>query len=81
MVDGTNGKLWRSPYVSVPEVLAISIGLVLVCELPSGRRFGVPLTEISPTSEVHDAGHRGTLSVLRWFAEYHELPVAVASEG
>ena len=66
---------WQSAYVSVPDVLAISTGLVLVCELPSGRRFGVPFNEIGSTSEVLEPGHRGTLSVPRWFAEYHKLPV------
>jgi hypothetical protein len=66
---------WQSVYTSVVDVLAISRGLVLICELPGGRRFGVPLDQISSRSEVREPGHRGTLTVLRWFAEYHELPV------
>jgi len=73
LVDENNGNPWQ--HVSVPDVLAISNGLVLICALPSGRRFGVPFGEIGSRSEVREAGHRGILSVPRWFAEYHQLPV------
>ena len=69
-----NGKLERGECVSVSDVLAVSNGMVLICELPSGRRIGVPFDQIGPESEVRKPGDRGTLSVLCWFAELHELP-------
>ena len=68
-----NGKLQPGEYVSVPDVLAISNGMVLICELPDGRRIGVPVDQIGPSSEVRLPGERGTLSVLRWFAQEHGL--------
>ena len=49
-------------------------GMVLICELPSGRRVGVPFDQIGPESEVRKPGDRGTLSVLCGFAEVHKLP-------
>ena len=68
-----NRKLEPGDFVAVPNVLAVSNGIVLICALPSGRRIGVPFDQIGPTSEVWKPGDRGTLSVLRWFAQEHEL--------
>ena len=73
---GNNGKLERGECVSVSDVLAVSNGMVLICELPSGRRIGVPFDQIGPESEVRKPGDRGTLSVLCWFARLHKLPTA-----
>ena len=70
---GNNRKLELGEYVSVPDVLAVSNGMVFICELPGGRRIGVPFGQIGPTSEVRKPGERGILSVLRWFAEEHKL--------
>ena len=67
-------KLEPGDFVTVPNVLAVSNGMVLICELPGGRRIGVPFGQIGPTSEVRKPGDRGILSVLRWFAEEHKLP-------
>jgi hypothetical protein len=69
-----NGKLELDEYVSVPGVLAVSNGIVLICELRDGRRIGVPIDQIGPTSEVRMPGERGILSVARWFAQEHGLP-------
>jgi hypothetical protein len=75
---GNNGKLEQREYVSVPDVLAVSNGMVLICELPGGRRIGVPFDQIGTTSEVRKPGERGLLSVLRWFAEEHKLPTTAS---
>ena len=69
-----NRKLEPAEFASVPNVLAVSKGIVLICALPDGRRIGVPFDQIGPTSEVRTPGERGTLSVLRWFAQEHGLP-------
>jgi hypothetical protein len=72
-MHANNGKLEWGEWVSVSDVLAISNGMVLICELPNGRRIGVPFHQIGPESEVRKPGDRGTLSVLRWFGELHRL--------
>jgi hypothetical protein len=48
--------------VSIENVLAISDGLALICEV-NGRRCGVPLRLISWTSEVKSPGDRGRLVI------------------
>ena len=49
--------------VAIPAVRAISDGLALICELPDGRRIGVPKALIDPTSEVRRPGDYGTLFI------------------
>jgi hypothetical protein len=60
-------------FVVVPNVKAISNGIVLICALPDGRRFGVPSVYIGEQSEVRHPGDHGALAVVRWFAEDHCL--------
>ena len=62
-------------FVVVPRVRAISNGLALICELSDGRRFGVPFDCIGKQSEVRHPGEHGAITVLRWFAEEHRLPI------
>ena len=61
-------------FVLVANVRALSNGLALMCALGDGRRFGVPSDCIGEQSEVRRPGDQGTLAVLSWFAELHELP-------
>jgi hypothetical protein len=58
-------------HVSVPHVRAISDGLALICELPDGRRVGVPVTWIALKSQVRRPGDYGTLVIPRYLA--HDL--------
>ena len=48
--------------VTVEDVLAVSDGPVLVCEI-AGRRVGIPYACIEAGSEVHGAGDRGKLVI------------------
>jgi len=61
-------------FVLVANVRALSNGLALLCAVDDGRRFGVPSYCIGEHSDVRRPGDHGTLAVLRWFAELHELP-------
>lgn len=70
-------KAGPEDFVLVTNVRAISNGLSLICALGDGRRFGVPSDYIGAESEVRLPGDHGTLSVLRWFAEAQQLPIAV----
>jgi hypothetical protein len=72
-----NPKPRPQDFVLVPNVRALSNGLALLCALDDGRRFGVPSDCIGERSEVRRAGDQGTLAVLSWFAEAHQLPIAV----
>ena len=45
-------KVSPEEFVVVPDVKAISNGIVLICALPDGRRFGVPSGYIGEQSEV-----------------------------
>jgi hypothetical protein len=69
----------RTPddYVLVPNVKALTNGLSLICALDDGRCFGLPLDCIGAQSEVWRPGDCGTLSVLKWFADEHQLPTTV----
>jgi hypothetical protein len=58
----------RNVLVTIPNVLAISDGLVLVCER-KGRRFRVPVTNIAPESQVRFPADYGNLVIPRWLAE------------
>jgi hypothetical protein len=62
----------REAYVVVPNVRAVSNGLVLFCALEDGRSFGVPANRIGPESDVRVPGDNGALTVRRWFALEHE---------
>jgi hypothetical protein len=66
----------REDFVSIPDVRAISNGLSLICALNDGRRFGVPADCIWEQSEVRRPGDHGILTVLRWFADLHQLSPA-----
>jgi hypothetical protein len=70
-------KARQEDFVLVPNVRAISNGLVLFCALDDGRRFGVPSHCIWEGSAVRRPGDHGTLAVLSWFAEAHQLPTVV----
>ena len=52
-----------SNIVGIPSVRAISDGLALICELPDGRRVGVPKALIEPASEVRQVGDYGMLLI------------------
>ncbi|HEY2386727.1 MAG TPA: hypothetical protein VGK30_07175 [Candidatus Binatia bacterium] len=54
--------------VRVPDVRAVSDGLVLICELPDKRRVGVPRLMIDLDSEVQQPGDYGTLVIPRRLA-------------
>ena len=64
----------REEFVTVPNVRAVSNGLVLFCALEDGRSFGVPSHCIAPQSAVRVPGDYGPLLVRRWFAVEHQLP-------
>jgi hypothetical protein len=81
MASGMYGLMERpeprlEDFVLVPNVRAISNGLTLICALDDDRRFGVPSDCIGEQSEVRRPGDYGTLAVLIWFAETHQLPTA-----
>ena len=63
-------------WVAVEDVRAVSDGLVLMCEA-HGKRFGVPLNQIAPQSQVHRPGDYGTLVIHREFA----LQAGFATDG
>ena len=56
-------------FVTVAHVEAISDGLALICQLPDGRRIGVPPFAIAPASQVRKPGDRGTLLLQRHVAQ------------
>jgi hypothetical protein len=53
--------------MSVENVLVMSEGLVLICEI-NGRRFGVPRGRIARSSQMRNLGDRGRLVVPRELA-------------
>jgi hypothetical protein len=55
--------------VRIPQVLAISDGDALICELADRRRFGVPVTWVALASEVQRPGDYGTLVIPRQLAQ------------
>ena len=57
----------RNELVRIPNVLAISDGLVLICE-KKRRRVGVPLAQIAAGSQVRFPGDYGDLVIPRWLA-------------
>ena len=57
----------RDELVSIEEVVAISEGLALICEV-GGRRVSVPCSQIDPASDVQRPGDRGRLVIPRWLA-------------
>jgi hypothetical protein len=54
--------------VIIEDVLAVTDGLALICEV-NGRRFGVPWARIARCIEVKRPGDRGRLVIPRQVAE------------
>lgn len=57
----------REDLVTIQNVLAVSDGLALICEV-EGARFGVPHPHIAASSEVQKVGDRGRLVIPRELA-------------
>ena len=57
----------RDELVRIPNVLAISDGLALICER-KGRRVPVPVAQIAARSQVRFPGDYGDLVIPRWLA-------------
>jgi hypothetical protein len=76
LFDFDTPKSAPEDFVLVPNVRALGNGLSLMCALGDGRRFGVPSDCIGTQSEVRVPGDCGTLAVIKWFAEAHQLPTA-----
>jgi hypothetical protein len=56
-------------FIEISNVVAISDGLALVCEINGmNARVGIPYAAIHPSSPVRSAGQSGTLILKRFVA-------------
>jgi hypothetical protein len=72
-VARTEEPMTSNDYVSIANVVAISDGLTLICEI-DGRWHGIPRRTIRADSQVHEPGDRGTLVIVDWLAEARVQP-------
>ena len=57
----------------VPNVLIVSAGVCLVCDLTDGQRIVVPTHSVASWSKVRKPGEAGPLTIKREVAEYAGL--------
>jgi hypothetical protein len=60
-------------FVVVPNVLIVSAGVCLVCDLIDGQRIVVPTHSVASWSKVRKPGEAGPITIKREVAEYAGL--------
>ena len=60
-------------FVVVPNVLIVSAGVCLVCDLTDGQRIVVPTHSVASWLKVRKPGEAGPLTIKREVAEYAGL--------
>jgi hypothetical protein len=67
------GRPAPDDFVVVPNVVIVSAGVCLVCDMTDGQRIVVPTRSVASWSKVRKPGDAGPLSIKREVAEYAGL--------
>jgi hypothetical protein len=67
------GRPAPDDFVVVPNVVIVSAGVCLVCDMTDGQRIVVPTRSVASWSKVRKPGEAGPLTIKREVAEYAGL--------
>ena len=67
------GRAAPDDFVIIPNVLIVSAGVCLVCDMIDGQQIVVPARSVASWSKVRKPGEAGPLTIKREVAEYAGL--------